>query len=554
MSSKHLLDVDRFGYLDLEDEVEKLGYDSWDGLWYKVPNTSNYKLINDDKEVMEMTSYVFKGSNSFHIFVENGMVRGDKDENIQEKHNEIFSENSSEDDDYNPIGESETDDGLSDDELVSDDEEYLEARQNKKNSPLEFLDRRVAEIICLPSYVQGDEEIGGFQSDYEDSNDEVNSNSSGSELSLDNTTGVRQKRRKVTYDPKCDYKSLKLVLGMRFLDSYQCKHAIQTISLVHGYPIHFTRSNKRQCEAKCIPECGWKCYRSVVKKDQSFIIKTLSSDGHKCPRAMDNKQATASWLASEYLETIRDNPNIRIKELHVDMMRNYACQVSKWRLYRAKKQALEMIRGSLSDHYAWVRSFMAELMKVDSEGRYEIQGLINVMAELAPYAEHRNCARHVYCNWKKTYKGPTLKNIFWKVVRATYIESFNSALEDMRAENKAAYLNFLEREPQKFCKAFVSTIPACDMIDNNVSETFNGFIIEASGKHLIDMLQDIGRQLMKRQYVKFTAIGGFTDKVCPNIRAKIEQLKYEIRLCIVTPALNDKYEIQSGDDQFIVNM
>lgn len=53
----------------------------------------------------------------------------------------------------------------------------------------------------------------------------------------------------------------------------------------------------------------------------------------------------------------------------------------------------------------------------------------NALRNLAPHVGHRNCARHVYCNWKKQFKGATLKNMFWNVVRCTYQEAWNHAVE-----------------------------------------------------------------------------------------------------------------------------
>ena len=40
------------------------------------------------------------------------------------------------------------------------------------------------------------------------------------------------------------------------------------------------------------------------------------------------------------------------------------------------------------------------------------QGLINALQKLAPNAEHRNCARHIYANWKKKFSGPKYKKLF----------------------------------------------------------------------------------------------------------------------------------------------
>lgn len=185
-----------------------------------------------------------------------------------------------------------------------------------------------------------------------------------------------------------------------------------------------------------------------------------------------------------------------------------------------------------------------------------MQGLINAVRDLAPFAEHRNCARHVYCNWKKQFKGQILKNMFWKAVRCTYQVAWNEALEEMKAENPRAYENFLEREPARFCKAFVSTHCVSDMVDNNVSETFNGWIVSARTKHIIHMLVDIRSALRERQYVKLEMIKKVNDKICPNIRKKVEKLKHGSRLCIASLGIDGTFEVEHmiSKDRFIVNL
>lgn len=86
------LDADRFGYLDLEDEVKKLGYISWESLWFKVPKKGSYNLIRYDKEVLEMTSNVCKDSKVFRVFVEHGKMKENNDEEDVSKEPEIVDE------------------------------------------------------------------------------------------------------------------------------------------------------------------------------------------------------------------------------------------------------------------------------------------------------------------------------------------------------------------------------------------------------------------------------------------------------------------------------
>lgn len=141
-------------------------------------------------------------------------------------------------------------------------------------------------------------------------------------------------------------------------------------------------------------------------------------------------------------------------------------------------------------------------------------------------------------------------------MRSTYQEAWNEAVEEIKAENQKAYDNFLERDPTRFCKAFISTQSVSDMVDNNVSETFNGYIVRARSKHIIHMLEDIREALRERQYVKVEMIKKVNDKICPNIRKKLEKLKHESRFCQASLGIDGSFEVKNliSRDRFIVSL
>ncbi|XP_057774977.1 uncharacterized protein LOC130993934 [Salvia miltiorrhiza] len=122
----------------------------------------------------------------------------------------------------------------------------------------------------------------------------------------------------------------------------------------------------------------------------------------------------------------------------------------------------------------------------------------------------------------------------------------------MKQESEDAHDNFLERGPNKFCKAFISLSPVCDMIDNNVSETFNGYVVNARGKLIIYMLEDIRCSLMERQVKKLSILENWKDSICLQIRKKLENLKMHSRNCQVHPAMGGKFEVHHHDDKFVV--
>ncbi|XP_057802919.1 uncharacterized protein LOC131018211 [Salvia miltiorrhiza] len=182
------------------------------------------------------------------------------------------------------------------------------------------------------------------------------------------------------------------------------------------------------------------------------------------------------------------------------------------------------------------------------------KGLQNAVAALAPEAEHRNCARHIYMNWKKVHKGQTLKNLFFRAVYATFEAEFKLAVQDLMDESPPAFEDFMARDTSKFCKAFISTHPKSDSVDNNISECFNGYILNARGKHVIHMLEEIRSSLMVRQVEKFKNMSSVKGRLTPNIAKLLEKNGMSSAYCIALPALHDSFQVQYEGDTFIVHV
>ncbi|XP_057779416.1 uncharacterized protein LOC130997994 [Salvia miltiorrhiza] len=207
------------------------------------------------------------------------------------------------------------------------------------------------------------------------------------------------------------------------------------------------------------------------------------------------------------------------------------------------------------EYWSWFMKLLLHDLEVGDGSDYTFisdqqKGLENAVKEIAPNAEHRNCSRHIYMNWKKSHKGGTLKNIFLRACRSIYVEKYNTHLLEMKRESIDAFEDFVSRDTSRFCKAFISTTMKSDMIDNNISETFNGYILNARGKHVIHMLEEIRSNLMVRQVKKRDQMLSVTDTICPNIRKKLEKHRQKISDCVARPSLDSKFEVSHFEDRY----
>ncbi|XP_057803469.1 uncharacterized protein LOC131018780 [Salvia miltiorrhiza] len=547
-----------------------------------------------------------------HEISDEEFVEGSQEEGHEEGRVAQDDEDSEEDSDYAPsLEESDGEDkvdGLEEDELASRDEEYVQAMRNVAAK------RKIFELLDYDIRTEQDLQYMGNVFEYESSDGEMDS----SETNEDQIV-VKPKMKKHVYDPKCNHKDLDLKLGLRFEDGWQCREAIKAWAIENHKFIHFKRVGNNQCEAFCRPFCPWKIYTSKVQGDGSFKIKSIGGI-HNCPKAMNKKLVSSNLISRRYINIFRVRPQLSIPELNEDIWQRYSTRVAKDRLYRARQLAGDMVRGTVAEHYALIRRYIAENRRVDPEGRFELllgenyvfkglnmgynalrkgfkegckpvigldgchlktylggillcavgkdgnnqmypisreiveienescwtwflkclcedlgisdgngwtfiisdqqKGLENAVSLLVPHSEHRNCACHVYMNWKKEHKGAILKNIFWRAVRSTYVQEYKLALEEMKKENIAAYQSFIQQDVKKFCKRRSSLILWSDRLRN--------------------LINDIEKVT--------------NDVFCPAIRKKLEKVRYDNRHCMPLPALGGKFEIQVEADKFVVSV
>ncbi|XP_057772531.1 uncharacterized protein LOC130992076 [Salvia miltiorrhiza] len=194
------------------------------------------------------------------------------------------------------------------------------------------------------------------------------------------------------------------------------------------------------------------------------------------------------------------------------------------------------------DGFGW--SFMSDKQK----------GLINAIQKLAPNGEHRHCARHVYANWKKKFGGSKFKSLFWKCAKSNTTSQFQDKLEQLKKESTQAFEDFCTRNPRSFCKSLLSSYTKTDIIDNNICESFNSFILQARDKPILHMLEDIRKKLMSRMHDIANSLDKSEDELCPNVRIKLNKIESMTRYCDIRPAVGSKFEVQNFEESYIVDL
>ncbi|GJW81690.1 60S ribosomal protein L34, partial [Tanacetum coccineum] len=190
-------------------------------------------------------------------------------------------------------------------------------------------------------------------------------------------------------------------------------------------------------------------------------------------------------------------------------------------------------------------------MTIISDGH---KGLMEAVKNLLPYAEHRQCARHIYANFKKKWNGLHFKSLFWGAAASTVQHNFYTKLNLIGNIDPEAKQWLVDRNPNSWCRAFFKMDRGCAAYENGISESYHNSIRIARGKPLITMLEEIRVYLMQRLYSMHNLATNLVDSITPSIRKEIERLKHSQRYWTVYPCGDNVFEVRKGDDSYGVNI
>ncbi|GMI82670.1 hypothetical protein HRI_001936300 [Hibiscus trionum] len=190
--------------------------------------------------------------------------------------------------------------------------------------------------------------------------------------------------------------------------------------------------------------------------------------------------------------------------------------------------AWAIVEGEGKESWRWfLQKLMVDLKHPNGEGLTLMpdmqKGLIPVLQESFSEVDHRMCARHIYASWHKKWKGMNRKVQFWNTVRATFVEDFDEQLQKLDTLGINSSNDLLKTPVQCWSKAYFKGTSKCDVVDNNMAEAFNGWIIEARCKPIISMLEEIRTMVMNRMNVKRSWAKTWRTNVSPRALQKLER-------------------------------
>ncbi|XP_050216383.1 uncharacterized protein LOC126667453 [Mercurialis annua] len=217
-----------------------------------------------------------------------------------------------------------------------------------------------------------------------------------------------------------------------------------------------------------------------------------------------------------------------------------------------------VVDSETKENWMWFLSLLADDLPINNSYGWcfmsdRQKGLIPAIETLFPHAEHRFCVRHILCNFRKSYKGKALKDLLWACARAPYSQGFDKCMEAVGDISKGAKA-YLKRITQgKWTRSTFDTRFKCDMLLNNLCESFNHVILEAKTKGIIIMNEMIRTKLMVRIQKKRDAMRRLDSVFCPKPLKKLERGRQMSWFYKAVWSGGKTYQVFGFDGQFVVD-
>ncbi|XP_059668951.1 uncharacterized protein LOC132314051 [Cornus florida] len=161
-----------------------------------------------------------------------------------------------------------------------------------------------------------------------------------------------------------DERNKELVIGMKFANAKEFKVVLREHVIANRYDIRFKKNERKRVTVICVNECRWRIH-ATLKGNGSFELSTIKSHDPDCPEAEINRLVTSTYIAKKYVHNFRKLPEWKNDCIQHHVADNLEIEVSRFKMMRAKRKALEIIEGHHEDQFSKIREYFALVMKTN---------------------------------------------------------------------------------------------------------------------------------------------------------------------------------------------
>ncbi|GJR91418.1 splicing factor [Tanacetum coccineum] len=277
------------------------------------------------------------------------------------------------------------------------------------------------------------------------------------------------------YDPEQPWNENKPVLGMRYESPQQLKHALANYGLANGIKLWYYR-NDADCQCK-------RAKQLALYEHERGLIEHYGKLWEYRQAVLESNPGFTCHIDQEVLE---DDGKI-----HFTMM--YVCFKGLKDGWLAGCRRVIGLDGCFLTHYC-----KGELLTV--VGRDANNQMFPIAWAVVKVENKNNWCwfLSLLCDNLDLQDGLGItiisdghKRLFWAAASSTVEQNFLNHMDEIKRLDPKAYAYLIGREPGSWCRAFFQPAIKCASFENRISESFNSRLVNARGKPIITMLEDI---------------------------------------------------------------
>ncbi|CAH1431824.1 unnamed protein product [Lactuca virosa] len=212
------------------------------------------------------------------------------------------------------------------------------------------------------------------------------------------------------------------------------------------------------------------------------------------------------------------------------------------------------------ENWNWFLSELHTLLEINTENMPRLtflsdrqKNIVEGVESKFPTAFHGFCMRHLSESFRKEFNNSMLVNLLWDAANALTVMDFESKiLEIEEISQEAAY--WIRRIPARLWATAYFEGTRFSHLTANIVESFNAWILEASGLPIIQMMECIRRQLMTWFNERREASMQWTSILVPSAERRVSEAIDRARTYQVLRANEAEFEVISHEGTNIVDI
>lgn len=222
--------------------------------------------------------------------------------------------------------------------------------------------------------------------------------------------------------------------------------------------------------------------------------------------------------------------------------------------------AFGVVDEETDDNWMWFLSELHNLLELNTENMPMLtilsnrqRGITDGVEANFPTAFHGFCMRHLSESFRKEFNDTMLVNLFWEAARALTVNEFEAKLLEIE-EISADGAYWIRRLPPRLWATAYFEGTRLGHLTANVVESINGWISEASGLPIVQMMESIRRQLMTWFNERREVSMQWSNTLVPNAEKQVAEAIELAQSYQVLRANEAEFEVISHEGTNIVDI